>query len=387
MSYTFAELIDQVQSALGNDTTTYTDAIVTVQLEDAIREASDYESYVMMHSFELESRTGVADEDKVNSLVDDASAQFLSTDVDKEIYNTTDRTWAVVTAFVDTGELTLSKDIFPDGDEGYKMFNKGCRTIKQINLEDVTDYIREDHGVIAVEYKALREPRAFRNWAVEGDILTLDIDFSPPDSATSGADVEVFVWFNKVHRVSQLADLAGTVSGTPAAGATTFTIAAVGSGSDVIAEDTLFTFYLSIVRGTYKVKYDLTLSGGGGDIIFWPGLESAPDNGAIVAFVGSTLNRRLERLVVDLTAARALISEANAQLIQAKADFTAGRILINTINKGGPSTTVANAYISYGRAEEELARGQRSMGETRLAIVLNELRNVKPRTKRRYPTA
>ena len=350
MAKVFATLIDNVQSALGGDTTTYTDAIVTVQLEDALREVSDYEPYVMMHSFKLESRTGTADEDKTNALVDDANTQFVDViDIGKVIYNTTDRTWAVVKAFVDTGELTLSKDIFPDGDEAYKIFNKGCHTIKQINIEDVTDYIGPDHGVIAVEYKTLRKPRAFRNWKVEGDILTLDIDFSPPDSADSDADIEVFVWFNKVHRVSQLADLAGTVSGTPAAGATTFTIAAVGSGSDVIAEDTLFTFYLSTVRGTYKVKYDLTLSGGGGAIIFWPGLESAPDNGAIVFFVGSTLNRRLERLVVDLTAAR-----------------TALAIHANAISKGGQG--VYNRY------------------EGKLGLALAELEGgMKLRTKRVYP--
>lgn len=350
MSKLFATLIDEVQSALGDDTTTFTDAIVTVQLEDALRELSDYEPYVMMHSFKLESRTGTADEDKANALVDDAKTQFVDVkDIGKVIYNTDDRTWAVVAAFVDTGELTLSKDIFPDGDEGYKMFNKGCWNNKQINIEDVTDHIGPDHGVIAVEYKTLRKTRAFRNWKVEGDILTLDIDFSPPDSSDSDADVEVFVWFNKVHRVSQLADLAGTVNGTVVAGATTFTIAAVGSGTEVIAEDTLFTFYLSTVRGTYKIKYDLELSGGGGTIVFWPGLESAPANGAIVAFVGSTLNRRLERLVVDLAATR---------LGMAK--------FANSINKGGQAV--------YRRSE------------TKLGIVLAELGSLQvPETRRSWP--
>lgn len=350
MSKSFATLIDEIQSALGDDTTTFTDAIVTVQLEDALREASDYESYVMMHSFKLESRTGTADEDKSNALVDDAKTQFVDVvDIGKVIYNTDDRTWAVVTAFVDTGELTLSKDIMVDGDENYQMFNKGCHTIKQINIEDVTDYIGPDHGVIAVEYKTLRKPRAFRNWMVEGDILTVDIDFSPPDSGDSDADVEVFVWFNKRHRVSQLADLAGTVNGTPSAGATTFTIAAVGSGTDVIAEDTLFTFYGPTVRGTYKIKYDLELSGGGGAIIFWPGLESAPANGAIVAFVGSTLNRRLERLVVDLAAARLGMTK-----------------FANSIAKGG-----GTVYRRY---------------ETKLGIVLAELdRGQIPETRRSWP--
>ncbi len=139
------------------------------------------------------------------------------------------------------------------------------------------------------------------------------------------------------------------MSGTVLVGATTLTIAAVGSGTEVIAEDTLFTFYLSTVRGTYKIKYDLELSGGGGDIIFWPGLESAPADGAIVAFIGSTLNRRLERLVVDLTAARVAMA-----------------IHANAISKGGQG--VYNRY------------------ERKLGLALAELESgMTLKTKRVYP--
>ena len=349
MGRTFAQLIDQIQSDLGDDTTTYTDAKVTIQLEKAIKAVSGYMPYVMMHSFDLESRTGSATTDTVDTLVD-SSAQFIvATDIGKVIYNTDDKTWAVVIAdgSNSTTQLKLSKDIMEDGDEAYKMFNKGCWNNKQINIEDVTDYLGEDHGVIAVEYKTQQSTRNYRNFEVEGDILTLDIDFNPPDSADSDADVEVLVWFETRQRVSQLADLAGTVNGTPAAGATTFTIAAVGSGTDVITEDTLFT--VAGVRGTYKIKYDLTLSGGGGAIIFWPGLESAPSNGAIVAFVGSTLSKELERLVVELGAAYSALS------IQA-----------NAISKGGQGV-----YRRY---------------ETKLAIALSELERLQePMTKHTWP--
>ncbi len=356
MAKSFATLINEVQSDLGDDTITYTDAKVTVMLEKSIKTVSDYVPHVMMHSFDLESRTGTATTDTNGALVD-SSAQFVDVvDIGKVIYNTTDNTWAVVTAFVSTSELTLSKDIMVDGDEDYQIFNKGCWNSKQINIEDVTDYIGADRGVVAVEYKTQKstgntgstlDTRNYRNWTVEGDILTVDIDFTPPDSSTSGADIEVFVWFNKRQRVSQLADLAGTVNGTPAAGATTFTIAAVGSGTDVIAEDTLFT--VAGVRGTYKMKYDLTLSGGGGAIIFWPGLESAPSNGAIVAFVGSTLSKSLEKLVVEMAAAYSALS------LQA-----------NAIPKGGQA--VFNRY------------------EGKLALALSELRGLGiPETSHTWP--
>ena len=148
----------------------------------------------------------------------------------------------------------------------------------------------------------------------------------------------------------EFADLAGTVNGTPSAGATTFTIAAVGSGTDVITEDALFT--VAGVRGTYKIKSDLTLSGGGGAVIFYPGLESAPSNGAIVAFIGSTLNKEFERLVTTLTAAKTALSKT-----------------INATTTGGTAT------VRDYRDE--------------LAIVLNDLSRLKnrraPRTSQTFP--
>lgn len=378
MPKVFATMVDEVQSELQDDGTIYTDAFVAIQLEDAIREVSDFEPYEVMEVFEIESRTGTADENKANALVDDASAQFLAADVGKEIYNTTDKTWAVVTAFVDTGELTLSKDIMVDGDEGYAMFNKGCRNEYQINIEDVTDYISPpEHGVARgyVEHPIGDQ----RNFTIQDDILTIAVD-NVDDSADSDADVEVYVWFKKIHRVSQLTDLEGTISGTPAAGAKTLTVAAVGTGSEEIAENILFT--IAGVRGTYRITADMTLSTGGGDIVFWPGLESAGTDGAVITFVGSTLNTKLERLVVELTAARSLISKSTASNILAVADLASGRALMNTINKGGPSTAVPTAYVNSAMGEIRAARDYQSRGETKLSIVLNKLSLLRRQGKR-----
>lgn len=350
MAKLFSTLIDEVQSAHNDDTTNYTDAKVTLALEDAFREVSDYQPYVRKVSFFIESRTGTATTDTASALVDATESQFLSTDVGKVIHNTQNNTWAVVTAWVSATQLTLSKDIMVDGDEAYEIFNKGCSTKFQINIEDVNDWVGSAvHGVIAVEYPI----GSRRNFTIDGDILTIDVEAVADSKVVDPAtNTEVLVWFETRQRVSQLADLAGTVNGTPAAGATTFTIAAVGSGTDVIAEDTLFYFYGPTVRGTYKIKYDLTLSGGGGAIIFWPGLESAPANGAIVAFIGSTLDTTLERLVVELTIAR-----------------TGMIIHPNAISKGGAGT--------YRRFERQLG------------IVLNKLERLrgqkKPISKHVYP--
>ena len=92
---------------------------------------------------------------------------------------------------------------------------------------------------------------------------------------------------------------------------------------------------------------------------FYPGLESAPDNGAVVAFIGSTLDRSLERLVVQLTAARAAMSKS--------IDF------IDAQNTGGPVVW------------QDLS----NWGERKLSIVLSKLERLKnrqaPRTKQTYP--
>jgi len=346
MPKSFATLVTEVQTELQGDSTVFTSAKVAIQLEKAIRLVSEYSPYEMMEVFKIESRTGTADEDKANALVDDASLQFLATDVGKEVYNKDDRTWAVVTAFVDTGELTLSEDIFPDGDEAYALFNKGCRDNKQIYIGDVTDYIDPpEHGVTRgyVEHPIGDK----RNFTIEGDILTVDID-SVDDSADSDADVEVYVWFLKRHRVSQLTDLAGTLNGTPAAGARTLTIADL-SGTEVVAEDTLFT--IDGVRGTYRVTADKTLVGGGGVILFWPGLENAGTTAAVITIVGSTLNTGLERLVVELATAYSALSRSSYNF--------------DKVPKGGRGTM--GEYISYYREK--------------MASTLAELETLKRRRK------
>ena len=66
------------------------------------------------------SRSGTADFDEVNKL-HDADGDFSENDVGKSVHNTTDNTYGTITAFVDSGELTLAGDTFPDGDEAYNI--------------------------------------------------------------------------------------------------------------------------------------------------------------------------------------------------------------------------------------------------------------------------
>ncbi|KKN71805.1 hypothetical protein LCGC14_0416590 [marine sediment metagenome] len=59
--------------------------------------------------------SGTADATEANKL-HDADGGFASTDVGKQVHNTTDDTYANVTAFVNSGELTLDGDIFVSGE-------------------------------------------------------------------------------------------------------------------------------------------------------------------------------------------------------------------------------------------------------------------------------
>ena len=59
--------------------------------------------------------SGTADATEANTL-HDTDGGFASTDVGKTVHNTTDDTYADVTAFVDSGQLTLDGDIFISGE-------------------------------------------------------------------------------------------------------------------------------------------------------------------------------------------------------------------------------------------------------------------------------
>lgn len=341
----FATLVDEIEQELQDtDNATFLLPEVKMKLEDVLREVTEFVPYRRMVTFKLETRTGTADEDKASALVDDTNAQFLSTDVGKVIYNTDDKTWAIVTAYVDSGELTLSSDIFPDGNEAYKMFNSGCKNNKEINIEDVKDRVEIDK----VEYPVGYYPAKYRNWELNGDILRLDIGFTPDDSADTDAEIEVDVYFDTIHRMFQPEDSVGTVNGDVAAGLKALTVAGIGAGTDEVAEWMLFT--VAGVRGTYMVTADVTLSGGGGAIAFTPALEGAITDGTVITFIASTLDRLLERIAVGLTAAKCAISKSR-------------------IDSGG------------SRSPRDL----QDWGERRERILLDLRRLVAPRTSQTWP--
>ena len=225
--------------------------------------------------------------------------------------------------------------------ESYEMFNEGCRSNKEVYIGDVVDTIGINHGVIDSAYLAPEYPLGTRrNVEVNGDVLGLLMDVDPNDSADADAEVDVFVWFRKHHRVSQLTDLAGAIDLVAgyAAGVTTIHIDALQS-SGTFAENTLFT--IANCRGTYRATADATIATNECDVIIFPALEDAIVDNAVVTIIGSTLDARLERLVVQLAAARARLSKSGMYVNE-----------------------------DYGGARQ---RPHQTLAESQLALVLREL--------------
>ena len=66
-------------------------------------------------------RTGTASATSANHLVDTGANQFVSADVGRWVYNSTDKTYAQITAYNSVSDVTISADIMASG-EGYRIY-------------------------------------------------------------------------------------------------------------------------------------------------------------------------------------------------------------------------------------------------------------------------
>ncbi len=316
-----ALLIDETEQELQDSgNILWTAAELVIQMEDALREVSEYSPHLTMDTMEFESRTGADTAGTSGSLTDTDKSQFLATDVNKVIYNPDDRTYAIVTAFTSTSVLVLSADIMDSG-ENYKMFNQDCWKNTQLYVGGVEDFVGSDNGAKQVEYPIGEHPPKYRSFEVENNVLTVDYRSGIPDSGTANANIEVNVWFNRKHQVNQLTDLVGAVDLVAgyAAGLSTIHIDTMGT-SDVLVEDSEFT--IAGLRGLYRLTEPTTLASNEGDITFYPPLQNAIANTDVITFVSSTLSRSLERQVVEFTAGRAAISKGALLLREANSAIT-----------------------------------------------------------------
>ena len=396
MAKSFATLINEIEQELqdpGN--ALWTAAELAIQMKDALRELSELSPYkVLLVPMEFETRTGMDTAGTSGSLTDTTESQFLSTDVNKVIFNSSKNTWAIVTGFTSTSILVLSRDIMSENDQ-YVMFNQDCMDNRQLYLGDLENYVGPDRGVYQVEFPLLRWPRSFRNFEVQDNILTVTYDAPLADSKQENLRsriVDVNVWVNLMHFVTELTDLAGTVNSSAASRlGTSFGVDDFGV-SDVLVEGQEFT--VAGLRGRYRLTADVTMSSGSGTLNFFPPLDNALLSTDVVTLRQSTLDNHLERILVALTAGRAAISKGTellrasqlsiAETTQAVATLDTARALLNTVTKGGPNVpgqyaaqanaemSSTDAYLRIGsRAGDFISWGERTVDRARQQLRAN----------------
>lgn len=313
-------------------------------ISDACREAGGSVPHVIQVSFTIESRTGTASSTSSGNLVDATKSQFVAGDVGKDVYNTTDKTWARITTFTSTTTVALSKDIMAVN-EKYEIYNAGCTQENQVNISDVGDNAEIDH----VEYPV----GTSRSWELIGNILTVKkTTISDSRVLTSGTqpDTEVIVWFKKRHLISQLTDLAADVNNVAgySAGATSMAIDGLQATGTIEAGQ---EFTLANTRGTYTVTADATIAANAATISFFPALESAVANNVVITFTGSTLTPVLEPPVAELAAGLAARSKVMSLYKHAFDAVTAVALTTTAITAVAARITQAIADLASGRVE------------------------------------
>ncbi len=299
---------------------TWTAGEIDLLIADCCREVAQYYPHIGMIPYTIEGRYGTAQAAGTTAhLADSTKAQFVAGDVGKAVYNSTDKTWAVITVAGSASDVTLNANIMA-ANEAYRILNPNCTQPNQINIANAFDYM----GIKYLEYPVGEKRSPDR---IDGDILTIAYDNAVNDTRTaqSSAYKDVYVYFKWRHLISQLTDFAGAISASAAVGATTLACSALQSAG-TIEKDQEFT--LATSRYTYRVAVSATIASNTVSITFFPALEAAiATTGGVVTFVQSTLPTALEPIFANYVAGRAAIQRCSYlavnQLVAGAGPYTA----------------------------------------------------------------
>jgi len=274
----------------------WSDAQIQTQITQGIKDISAKSPRVVRIELDVEARTGSSTSTSANNLVDASKAHFLSTDVGKVIYNTTDYTWATIISYSSTSQVGLSKDIMASG-EGYNIYNTDCVNSKQLYIGNIRNRILLYLTENKVEYYIQQSTPSYHNFKeIARNALEIMRDTTPITTYTKAA-----INFAMYHSLPNLTDYEGAVNYVNGylAGSTSMALNGL-QASGTIQEGTEFT--VNNVRGTYSVTADATIATNAATISFYPGLESAVINTQVVTFTQSTLEPYLEEVLADYVA-------------------------------------------------------------------------------------
>ncbi len=337
-------LISQIVQDTGN--AIYDTTELGYGIEEGLKEFATYRPHEVITTFTIESRTGTATSTSSNNLVD-TKGQFVTGDAanEKVVWNSRQKTWAVVETFTSATTLGLSADIFTSGDS-YRIYNKRCRNSRQIYIGDA-----EFLSIERVEYPINRRPEWWRNWRLlHGDtvleVLVNSVDDSNP--TLTGNSVEVDVHFTKPHILNQMTDLSGEITANGTAGATSIGIDGMGD-TEIIEEGS--EFYFENHRTLYTITQDVTTSANAATIKFFPGLEAALTEDDNITFTRSTLHAQDEVLFAEMVAGKAVMSDA--------------RRYMNKVETGGPG--VWRDFFLWGQTmyEGSIRKANKNVMKTR----------------------
>lgn len=305
---THATIILDIQDELGGNTTDFTSALLTKKLAEGLQEFSRYVPYIVRETLAVTEDSKELNISAIDNLLWIDSLEYLSGQTPRQFPDFTEHYRNTISMEIDSWPGKTDTNI--DTAEALDASETGVDV-----SSDATDVI-EVGTIILIENEQMYV-------SVTGSTLTVVRGYNQTTAATHVTNTDIYIpglvylHCAKAHYVPAITDLVGAVDLTAGytAGVRTIHVDTLGS-TDTLLKDWLFTIAGDGTGTEYRLTEDTTLASTEGDITFTPGLAEAVLTAAVVTFKTSSLNPRLETLLIDLVASRAAISISTKLMIQ-----------------------------------------------------------------------
>ncbi len=306
---THATIIDDVQDMLGQNTTDFTDPLLTKTIEQALAKFSKFSPLI-------------------------AKAILATTDGSKKLNITAiknllwihgleykvDKTPTSFTKFTEDYRNMLSMELQTAPADT----DSGIDANEAIDASEIGIDVTPTAATAIPVGTIIRFDNELMYVSATGTTLTVVRGYLQTTATTHDTGTSIYIpelaylYCAKIHKVPAVTDLAGAVdlpASSYTAGVRTIHIDNMGS-TDLLEEDWTFTIASDGTGTVYRLTKDTTLANNEGDITFEPGLAEDVADGVVVTFDNSTLELRLEPLFINLVAALAAFSNPMKLMIQ-----------------------------------------------------------------------